>query len=145
MLLNFRSLLLNTFVYERIKRINAKKRKRENRRKVDKKEKNQKKELTLTSSSFFLYIFLSFFFSFMLLFFSSFFLCYFDIVFIAVKILLLPCHSLYNITIVLKRIIVLILYHYNIAPTIIYCFCNILLKPDRIKIKGEGRPSPLIL
>lgn len=45
MLLNFRSLLLNTFVYERIKRINAKKRKRENRRKVDKKEKNQKKEL----------------------------------------------------------------------------------------------------
>lgn len=45
MLLNFHSLLLNTFVYERIKRINTKKRKRENRRKVDKKEKNQKKEL----------------------------------------------------------------------------------------------------
>ena len=79
----------------------------------------------------------------MLLFFSSFFLCYFDIVFIAIKILLLPCPSLYNITIVLKRrekylssFMTNIAAAMYIASTIIYCFYNTLLKPDRIKIKG---------
>lgn len=43
MLLNFHSLLLNTFVYERIKRINAKKRKREKEEGLIRKKRTKRK------------------------------------------------------------------------------------------------------